>query len=65
MTEQNKQLLKITIPDAPPEEQIKMIEDLMSLIKTMGDLTGEEADLSSFEEAIEKIKADAQLQEIL
>lgn len=56
--EQDKQLLKITIPDAPPDEQIKMIEDLMFITKTVGEVTGEEVDLSSFEEAIRKIQSD-------
>lgn len=48
--------LKFTIPDAPPEKQIEMIESMMSVVKTMGKLTGEEVDLTAFHEAITKIK---------
>lgn len=44
--------IKFTIPDAPPEKQIKMIKDLIEVMESMGKLTGEKVDISPFEKQI-------------
>jgi hypothetical protein len=48
--------IKITIPDGSPDEQIKMIDDMMQVFETFAKLTGEEADTKPFLDAIEEIK---------
>ena len=49
-------IIKFTIPDVSPTEQIKMIKSMKSVTKAMAKLTGENVDLKPFDDAIAKIQ---------
>ena len=51
-------IIKFTIPDVSPTEQIKMIKSMKSVTKAMAKLTGENVDLKPFDDAIAKIQGD-------
>jgi len=49
--------LKFTIPDGTPEEQIKHIESIRSVVLIAGKLTGEKVDVKVFDDAIKKLSS--------
>ncbi len=46
MGSKNLASLRITIPDAPPKKQLKMVKDWIFIIDTMGKLTGEDVEIT-------------------
>lgn len=48
--------IKFTIPDVPKKKQIEMIKSMREVVEAMAQLTGEEVDLTPFDEAIRKVQ---------
>lgn len=56
--EGGKERLKIEIPDGTPEEQIKMLNDWLFIIKVMGKVTGDKStDVSPIKNEIKRLKS--------
>ena len=47
--------IKFEIPDGTPEQQIKMIQDLMDVMSSTAEMTGEKVDLTPFEDIIKEV----------
>ena len=47
--------LKITIPDLPVNEQLKMINDMRFVVETFSRVAGETTNLKPFDDAIAKL----------
>lgn len=61
---QDKAGVRFTIPDKPPEEQLRMARNIREMMMTFSKVTGEEdeLDLTSVDEAIAKLETQVKEQ---